>query len=57
MYFQKYQDASDEWRWRLRAGNHEIIAVSSESYTTEYACNHSINLVKSTNENTPVYTV
>lgn len=57
MYFQKYQDASDEWRWRLRAGNHEIIAVSSEGYINESDCDHAINLVKSTDESTPVHSV
>lgn len=55
MYFQKYQDTKYEWRWRLRAANHEIIATSSEGYVTEASCNHSITLVKSTDANTPVY--
>ena len=46
MYFQYYQDARGEWRWRFRAANHETIAVSSEGYTTESSCLYSINLVK-----------
>ena len=46
MYFQYYQDNRGEWRWRLRAANHETIAVSSEGYRTEQACLHSISLVK-----------
>ena len=57
MYFQKYRDNKGEWRWRLRAANHETIAVSSESYIYESSCDHSIDLVKSTNANTPVHKV
>ena len=57
MRFYKYTDNKGEWRWRLRAANNEIIAVSSEGYTTEASCDHSINLVKSTNEYTPVHKI
>ena len=44
--FQYYQDARGEWRWRFRASNHKIIAVSSEGYTNKVDCLHSISLVK-----------
>jgi uncharacterized protein YegP (UPF0339 family) len=27
-----YRDTTDRWRFRVRAGNGEIVAVSSESY-------------------------
>lgn len=54
MYFQMYQDARYEWRWRLNAGNHETIAVSSEGYTTKTSCERSIALVKQS-YNAPVY--
>ena len=57
MRFEKYQDSKREWRWRLKAANHEIIAVSSEGYATERSCDHSINLVKSTDGDTPVHKV
>lgn len=54
MYFEKYQQKQTwEWRWRLKASNHEIIA-SGESYTTEANCDKAINLVKATNSSTPV---
>ena len=53
MYFRKYKDNRGEWRWTLRAANHEAIAVSSEGYTTERACDESIKLVKSAH-NAPV---
>ncbi|MEO7247542.1 MAG: DUF1508 domain-containing protein [Novosphingobium sp.] len=46
MYFEKYQDAS-QWRWRLKAANHEIVA-SGEAYWNESGCDHAINLVKGT---------
>jgi len=32
--FEIYEDKNNEWRWRLKAGNGEIIAVS-EGYTTK----------------------
>ena len=53
MYFQIYQDTSRQWRWRLRSGNHEIIA-HGESYRNRADCLHAIDLVKSTNARTPV---
>ncbi|ROU09439.1 YegP family protein [Lysobacter enzymogenes] len=42
-----------QWRWRLRSGNHEPIA-SGEGYNTRQACEHAINLIKSTTMLTPV---
>jgi len=53
MYFEKYPQAG-QWRWRLKGANHEIVA-SGESYIYERDCDHAIDLVKSTNSNTPVY--
>jgi uncharacterized protein len=52
MYFEKYQQ-SIQWRWRLKAANHEIIA-SGESYWNETDCDNAINLVKGTTSATPV---
>jgi uncharacterized protein len=52
MYFEKYQ-SNAQWRWRLKAANHEIIALG-ESYVYESDCDHAINLVKSTTGATPV---
>ena len=53
MYFQKYKDVL-QWRWRLRAANHEIIA-SGESYWNETDCDKAINLVRGTTAITPIY--
>ena len=52
MYFEKYVSLG-QWRWRLKAANHEIIA-SGESYVSESGCDNGILLVKSTNSETPV---
>ena len=46
MTFYIYQDNADEWRWRLRAANNKIIAVSGEGYVNKSDCRHAINLVK-----------
>jgi len=46
LHFETYQDDVGEWRWRLRAVNGEIIATSSEGYTTEQAMMDGIVLVK-----------
>ena len=42
-----------EWRWRLRAENHDPIA-SGESYKNKDDCLKVIELLKSTDNNTPV---
>jgi uncharacterized protein DUF1508 len=33
-----YKDARGEWRWRLEARNHNIVADSSEGYKTKWGC-------------------
>lgn len=57
MYFQIYREAGcgkdAQWRWRLRAGNHEIIA-SGESYTSRAGVLHAINLIKGVTAQTRV---
>ena len=45
MKYEIYKDRRGEWRWRLRASNHEIIA-SGEGYVKRADCVHSIRLVK-----------
>lgn len=46
MKYEIYKATNDEWRWRFRAANGLIIAVSSEGYRNESDCRHSIDLVK-----------
>lgn len=56
MQFQIYTDPAGQWRWRLRAANSEIIA-HGESYLNKGDCLHAIELVMSTDEDTPIYEV
>ncbi|MBU7042127.1 MAG: YegP family protein [Theionarchaea archaeon] len=51
--FEVYTDSSGEFRFRLKAPNGEIIAVS-EGYTTKSACMNGIESVK---KNAPQATV
>jgi uncharacterized protein YegP (UPF0339 family) len=44
--FQVYKDTAGEWRWRLVAGNEQIIADSGEGYQHKQDCLHGIELVK-----------
>lgn len=43
--FEVYMDRSGQYRWRLRARNGEIVAIS-EAYTTKYNANQSVQLIK-----------
>lgn len=60
MYFEIYrqtrgtvQTGEGQWRWRLRAGNHETIA-SGEAYANKSDCVHAISLIKRTCDQTPI---
>ena len=48
--FEVYKDAKGQFRFRLKAANNEVIAVS-EGYTTKIACMNGIESVK---KNAPV---
>ena len=43
--FEIYKDRKGEFRWRLRAGNNQVIATG-EGYTTKAACKNGIASVK-----------
>ncbi|MDH5483178.1 MAG: YegP family protein [Candidatus Bathyarchaeota archaeon] len=43
--FEIYKDTAGKFRWRLKAPNGEIIAVS-EAYESKDGCNNGINSVK-----------
>ena len=43
--FEMYKDAAGKCRWRLKASNGEIIAVS-EAYSSEASCKNGIKSVK-----------
>jgi uncharacterized protein YegP (UPF0339 family) len=51
MYFEIYQ-SSLQWRWRLKAANHQILA-SGEAYVNKADCLHAVDLLKQTNAGTP----
>jgi len=58
MYFEIYQQAGQtvlggQWRWRLKAVNHKIIA-QGESYHNRQDCLDAIALVTDTNRTTPI---
>lgn len=53
MYYEIYQDAKKEWRWRLKSANHQIVATGGEGYTSKQGAEHGISLVKSSS-NAPV---
>lgn len=54
MYFEIYKDAKGEFRWRLKAANHVIIATGGEGYTTKQACQKGIDSVKKMTPETEV---
>lgn len=51
MKFEMYKDSSNQYRWRLKASNGEIIA-SGEAYRNRQDCINAVNLVMDTNRNT-----
>ena len=51
--FEIYTDEAGEYRWRLRAGNHKIIA-HGEGYANLQDCLHCIDLVRDLGDKTPV---
>jgi len=54
MYFKLYKDVAGMWRCNLKASNHAIISVSSESYVRKADAEYSITLTKSAH-NAPVH--
>ncbi|QLB16315.1 DUF1508 domain-containing protein [Mannheimia varigena] len=53
MYFEIYQDAKGEYRWRLKAANHEVVATG-EAYKTKQGCQKGIEAVKKVTAETEV---
>ncbi len=46
MYFEVYKDNAGEFRWRLKAANHEPIASSGEGYKSKAWCMEIIEKIK-----------
>ena len=51
MQFELYK-SGNEWRWRLRAGNNEIVA-SGEGYVNRAGAEHAVNLLMDTTRKAP----
>ncbi|MEL7490778.1 MAG: DUF1508 domain-containing protein [Pseudomonadota bacterium] len=45
-YFEIFEDASGQWRWRLKGGNGQTIATSHEGYSSKQACRDALEKVK-----------
>ncbi|MDH2999127.1 hypothetical protein A1D22_04520 [Pasteurellaceae bacterium LFhippo2] len=54
MYFEMYKDARGEFRWRLKSGNHQVIATGGEGYSSKQACQKGIEAVKKVTPETVV---
>jgi uncharacterized protein YegP (UPF0339 family) len=50
MIYWVYKDSANQWRWRLRASNNRIIAVSGEAYHNRSDCLAAIELVKASKD-------
>lgn len=48
--FEIYQDKAEEYRWRAKAKNGEIIAISGEGFSSQQACEKSIDRLMKTSE-------
>ena len=46
MKYHVYKDANNEWRWRLKAANGNILADSGEGYSAKADCLAGITAVK-----------
>src|SRR5262245_13452582 len=44
--FEVYEDKGKEHRWRLKASNGQIVAASSEGYSSRDACEAAIDLIR-----------
>jgi len=44
--FEVYQDKVEEYRWRLKATNKQIIATSGQGYKDKRDCNKSVDRIK-----------
>lgn len=51
MKFELYKDSSNQYRWRLKGANGEIVA-SGEAYRNRQDCIDAVHLVMDTNRQT-----
>lgn len=55
--FEVYEDAADEWRWRLVHDNGNVIADSGEGYASKQRVKTGIESVKTNAAGAPIETV
>lgn len=46
MTFEIYVDRSNQWRWRMLAGNNRIIGDSGEGYQNRSDCENMVEWIK-----------
>jgi uncharacterized protein YegP (UPF0339 family) len=44
--FEVYKDKANEYRWRLKAANGQVVAAASEGYKAKADCEEAIDLLK-----------
>jgi uncharacterized protein YegP (UPF0339 family) len=44
--FEIYKDAKQEFRWRLKSANGQVIATSGQGYTAKVDCRHGIEVIQ-----------
>ena len=44
--FEIYRDSRQEFRWRLKAANGQVIATSGQGYKAKADCRHGVELVQ-----------
>lgn len=54
MRFYVYQDRAGEWRWRLYAANHRVLADSGEGYLNKQDCIDALNIVATQSGGVPI---
>jgi uncharacterized protein YegP (UPF0339 family) len=52
--FELYQDAKDEYRWRLKSANGQVIATGGEGYASKAVAKNGIEAVKKDAPGAPV---
>lgn len=54
MKFELYKDSQEQWRWRLKANNHRVVAVSGEGYHNLRDCKRGIEITQEASLQTSV---
>lgn len=57
MKYEIYQDKRDEWRWRLKHANGNILAIASEGYVDRFDCCTCLDSVRFGSRTAPVIEV